>query len=68
MANAKAGQDDLLMTVPVARRMPQTNRQSQLTKFIVVRNTLAPSGLPSGEDGFLKRTKVVHKREGEVNF
>ena len=38
--NEMAGQGDLLMTVPVERRLPWTNVRSQLTQFIDVRNTL----------------------------
>ena len=67
VANAKASQSDFLMTVPVARRLPGTNGRSQLTQFIAFHNTLTPKGLPNDADGFLKRTEVVPKREGEVN-
>ena len=67
VTNAKAGQCDLLITVPVTGGPPRSNCRSQLTQFIAVRNTLTPSGLPSGADGILKGAIVVPKRESEVN-
>ena len=67
VANANSGQGDLLMTAPVAGRLPRTNGRSQLTQFITVRNTLTPAGLPSGADGPLKRMEVVPKKDGEVD-
>ena len=68
VANAKVGQGNLLIMVPVARRLTWTNGQSQLTQLTVVCNTLTPAGLPSGADGPLKRTEVVPKREDKVDL
>ena len=45
VANAKGGQGDLLMTVPVAGRLPQTNGRSQLTQFIIIIILAAASAL-----------------------
>ena len=49
-ANAKAAQDDLQTTVPVARRLPQNNGRSQLTQFIAVL---------AGEDRFVVGMEVT---------
>ena len=54
VANAKAGQGDLLTMVPVVGRLPRKNGPSQLTQFIAVHNTLTLVGLPSGADGPFK--------------
>ena len=67
VANAKAGQGDLLMTVPVAGRLPRNKGRSQLNQFIDVRNSMTPAGLLSGADGTLKCTVVVPKGQGEVD-
>ena len=67
VANAKVGQDDLLMMDPLAGILPRNNGRPQLTQFIAVRYTQTPARLPSGADGSLKRAKVVLKKEGEVN-
>ena len=66
MSNAKVDQEDFLMTVPVARRLPQTNGWPQMTQFIAICNTLTSVGLPSGVDRPLKQTEVAPKRESEV--
>ena len=48
-------------------RLPQTNVRSQLYQFIVVRNTLTPARLSTGEDRALKPAEVVLKRDSEVD-
>ena len=67
VSKASVANADLLMTVPVAGRLPRTNGRSQLNQFIVVRNIMTPARLPSGVDGTLKRPGVVLKRESEVD-
>ena len=64
---AKTGQDDLLSVVTVAGELPWSDGRSQLTQFIAVRNTVTPTGLPSGADGTLNRVVLVPKRESKAD-
>ena len=63
VANAKVGQDDLLMAVPVPRSLPRTVDRN-LPSLLTSTDT---AGLTSGADGPLKRTEAIPKSEGKVD-